>query len=670
MSPNLRIDPDAVRSLARTIERTADDTNGISATIGTAQQESALTANGTLRLQTIGETLSLVARTLVLRAQLAETFAIDPARFRLAEELGMVEFELGNLLAAPAQEQVDAIVAALDAVGPLAPDDLFDRDRLDEVSAHEPEVAAALREIVAHRDDPAYLRDVFARLGSERLHQLMTLTNAFGYAHDVGRLDRDPFTEVLQPLAASLGAAQRAGALPPAVEAALVDFGAGDPADPRYERLSVDEYEEASDVLEIRRRVLALVLQEGDFTSTFRAEAVSEIVRTPSSLGMWPHEGFQRSDTALTELVALRSLTRDDQAMYEFVTMDTGGDGWYENAALVTQIGQFNEYAVNGAAAWTGDPKIIRDELATVSSTILERGLLAVPATNGTVYGEAELGAFSTVVIATGYADVDDRLKRTVALVSAPYARDLAVSYDPSQSLVLKGDSRLRDVDHEQVVLFMKELSYDQDALARMAANGTAFMITTMQTQIPSYLDGNDNAFASEALGTGTYFAALGDGVNESNIEKTEAREAMVNGMRMVSDPLLGLAVGKVPFAKLPVISGVADKATDSLSDALYDKLIPMPELEDLDVWHRAVVTQSQDAIVRMAWSDPALRVRFGGPDDAALADLQHSDPAILAAVHDELFLKNDGLVDVVADMHIAINSAIVTNKEFTWNED
>lgn len=667
MSPNLRIDPDAVRSLARTIERTADDTTGISATIGTAQQESALSANGTVRLQTIRENLSLVARMLVLRAQLAETFSLDPTHFRLAEELRMVEVELANRLAAPAEAQVARIVAALDAVGPLAPDDLLDRDRLDEVSAHEPEVAAALREIVAHRDDPAYLHDVFARLGPERLHQLMTLTNAFGYAHDVGRLHRDPFTEVLQPLAASLGAAQRARALPPAVEAALLDFGPGDPADPRFERLSVREYDEASAVLEIRRRVLALLLQEGDVTSTFRARAVAEIVRTPPSVGMYSHEGFQGRDTALTELVALRSLTRDDQAMYEFVTLDADGDGWYENAALLTQIGQFNDYAVNDAAAWTGDPKVIRDELATVSSTILERGLLAVPAGNGTAYGRAELGAFSTVVIAAGYGDVDDRLKRTVAVVSSPYARDLAVAYDPTQSLVLKGDSRLVDVDHEQVVRFMKELSYDQDALARMAANGTAFMITTMQTQIPHFVDDHPNAFTSEALGAGTYFAALGDGVNESNIDKTEAREAIVNGMRMVSDPLLGLAVGKLPLAKLPVVSGVADKATDSLSDAVYGKLVPMPELEDLAVWHSSVTTQAENAIVDMAWNDPALRVRFGGPDEAALTDLRRADPAIVDAVY-QRFLANDDLVDVVAGMRIAIDSAIVTNKEFEWN--
>jgi hypothetical protein len=672
VSPNVLIDPPLAVALARTTDATAAEADRIANLMANAAISAGLTVPTITLLVHIHETMPLVARTLRLRAELAESYQLQPGGpglLHLSDALGQTQADLDAILSAPADADADRLIALLDAVGPIEPDDLFERKGLDDAVAHEAELATLLHDLDAHRDDPAYLADFFARLGPARTSQLLELVNALGYASDAGRLHTDVYADVVQPLARTLGAADTAGTLPPEIEAALLDFGAGDPLDPRFERLDPSEQDRAQSVLEERRRTLALLIGQGTFSADFTATAASEILRTGPVTAFWRHEGFLfgHPELALTDLVALRAVGRDDATMRAFVTIDADGDGWYENAGMLTQMGRFNDFAINQTAAFTGDPAIVRDELITTSARILDRGVAVVPLRDGTVYDPQQFGVVSTVVRAAGFGDVDDRLKRVTAVIVAPYGRELAAAYDPGAQYEIGGPSRLPDLSHDEVVAFTKELSYDQQSLSMLTANGIALMLTSMQPDIPRYIAGDQNAFDSESRVVGLYFGALGDGINEANIGKVAEREAMVGALRMVSDPLLGLAVGKIPGAGLPVISGVADNGTDALSDAVYGKLVPMPDLEDIEAWKTSLELSSGQTLADMVWHDSALRVSLGGPSDRDIADLQRADPVIADAVHDR-FIASRPVADFIAATTSQLRLALVESKVFSWS--
>lgn len=671
MSPNVLIDPPLAVALARVTGATAGEADRIANVMADAAVSASLTAPAIALVLRIHETMPLVARTLRLRAELAGSYRLlaSPGLLHLSDELGQVQADLDALLSGPADKRADRLIGLLDAVAPVEPDDLFVHNGLDKAVVHEAALATLLRDLDAHRDDPAYLADFFARLGPARVAQLLELTNALGYASDSGRLPTDAYADVLQPLARTLGAADTAGTLTPDIEAALLDFGAGDPLDPRFERLDVGEQDRALHVLEVRRRTLALFIGQGTFSAGLTATAAAQILRTGPITSFWRHEGFQSGhpDLALTDLVALRAVTRDDATMRAFVVIDADGDGWYENAAMLTQMGRFNDFAINQASAWTGDRAALRDGLITTSATILDRGVAVVPLRDGTVYDAEQFAVVSTVVRAAGFGDVDDRLKRVTAGIVAPYGRELAAAYDPGAEYEIGGPSRLPELSTDEVVAFTKELSYDEQSLAMLTANGLALMLTSMQPDIARYVAGDENAFQAEARVTGLYFGALGDGINEANISKVAERQALVGALRMVSDPLLGLAVGKVPGADLPVIGGVVDQGSDSLSDVIYGKLVPMPHLEDLEARKTSLELSSGRTMADMVWQSSALRVGLGGPTDADIADLQRADPLIAAAARDH-FVQSRPVADFITDTTSQLRAALVESKVFSWS--
>jgi hypothetical protein len=124
-----------------------------------------------------------------------------------------------------------------------------------------------------------------------------------------------------------------------------------------------------------------------------------------------------------------------------------------------------------------------------------------------------------------------------------------------------------------------------------------------------------------------------------------------------VTDPVVDIVSGKIveriPAANVPGVSGVVDGITGSISEsinsAVYDNLIPAPELEAMTTWSDAIKPQVDTSVASGLYDSPETREHF-------LNKARQENPELYARINED---GNVSLAEFreIPDVRDAVNS-------------
>jgi hypothetical protein len=549
-----------------------------------------------------------------------QTFTVDDA-----------DIQVGFASRAASEEQAREDAEALDAIlgehGMVHPYDLSnDPDKLEEMAALYPELRDILARAQRFATDEDYAAALVNELGPQNVRTMADLTNTFGLANDLGRADIEEgaYDGYVVPLAVILGNADRSGRMDPAVREALLDMDATD--EPPANIGSADDY--ADRLAEMRYRTLALLLTEGDFSPRTTAEMANDIIRHgPVGVGMHDASGFVHRDTldehrvlASNQWAALAALERDDAAANIFYRTDADEfPGELENLYLMN-----GDVGVREAAERLGvSEDDIRGEINQTIADTMTGGILEHPLATGTTYSPETLTLVEHMVDAAGseYVDAPDEIRQALAQISTPYTIDLAIAAEGGHEDL--PDGRLANLSEEQIDRFFQEVSESESARVALGQNAAALVTDQIGIDAADIAAGDANAFGQgNALAT-AYYRELGEAWDQVQIDWVEQREALVAGWRSFTDPVVDLVSGKIveripvvsTAADLPLASNVVDGITgqikDGINSAIYDNLIPAPEVEAMTTWRDAIEPEVLDAVAAGLYQDEGVRSSF-----------------------------------------------------------
>jgi hypothetical protein len=553
---------------------------------------------------------------------------------------------VGYASRAESEEQAREDAAALDAIlgdhGMLHPYDIAnDPDKLEELADLYPELRDILARAHRFRDDEDYAVALVNELGPQNVRTMADLTNTFGLANDMGHVDIESgsYDGFVVPLAIILGNADRSGRMDPRVREALLDM---DPSDePPIEGTNASDVQDQLD--QMRYRTLALLLNEGDFSPQTTADMANAIIRDgPIGSGMHDLTGFVHRDTlddhrelASNEWAALAALERDDAAANIFYRTDADEfPGELENLYLMD-----GDVGLRVAAERLGlSEDDLRDEVNQTLANTLTGGILEHPLATGTTYAPETVELVEAMIDAAGseYVDAPDSVRQALAHISTPYTVDLAIAAEGGHEDL--PDGRLPNLTEAQIDAFFQEVSEGEAARVVLGQNAAALVTDQIGIDAAAIAEGDANAFGQgNALAT-AYYRELGEAWDEVQIGWVEQRESLVAGWRSVTDPVVDLVSGKIveriPVVNvatdLPLASNVVDGVTgqikDGINSAIYDNLIPAPEIEAMTTWRDAVEPEVRTAVATGLYRDEAVRRTF-------LDEARTAEPELYAQV-------------------------------------
>ena len=182
--------------------------------------------------------------------------------------------------------------------------------------------------------------------------------------------------------------------------------------------------------------------------------------------------------------------------------------------------------------------------------------------------------------------------------ISTPDAIDLAVASDGHRDDL--PDGRLPGGSETELDACFQEVSESRPARIVLGQNAAALVTDQIGVDADLIAAGDANAFGRGHALTAAYYRELGEAWDATQIGWVEQREALVAGWRSFSDPVVDLVSGKIVekipvvnvAAELPgvedVVDGITDGIRDGINSAVYDNLIPEPELEAMTTWRDA----------------------------------------------------------------------------------
>lgn len=512
------------------------------------------------------------------------------------------------------------LAAILADHGILHPEDLLsDPGRMAELLEQVPELAEVLARSAAFADDESYAAAFINAMGADAVRVMADLANTFGLARD-RQGDGGAYETVVTPFARLLGGADRSGEMLPAIRETLFDL---DPTDePALDGVDVDPAFDLPPFEEMRRRSLAILLDAGDFSPRTTADIADVLVDSaptdPAVQGYIHLPG--RPELVSNVWVAMDALAASPEAANHFLRIDHGFPGEYGNLGLFGN----GPLAVDDLATYAG---MSRSEAAAtidrLMAEVLRGGLIEHPLVTGTLGSGAQLALMGAVIEmgASEGTDASDRVRAALAQATSPYTQDIAVLAEGGGPDL--PDSRLPDLDPATIDRFLQEVSESERARMVLAQNAAALTQTLVDGELPDIVAGDPTAFGTgERLAT-AYYRELGEAWDAVQVGWQEQREAMVNGWRTVTDPLVELVSGKIvdripivsDVANLPVVNDIVDGLTgtinDSITEAIYDRAIPEPEVEAMTDWRDAILPEVSTAVATALFEDPVAREHF-----------------------------------------------------------
>ena len=458
-----------------------------------------------------------------------------------------------------------------------------------------------------------------------------------------------------------LGNADRSGRMDPEVREALLDMDASD--EPPIEGTNTDDVQNQLD--QMRYRTLALLLNEGDFSPQTTSDMANAIIHDgPIGSGMHDLTGYVHGDTlsehrelASNEWAALAALERDDAAANIFYSTDADEfPGELENLYLMN-----GDVGLETAAERLGvAPDDIRDELNQTLANTMTGGILEHPLATGTTYSPETLHLVEQMMDAAGseHVDAPDQVRQAMAQISTPYTIDVAIAAEGGHEDL--PDGRLANLSEEQIDQFLREVSESEGARVVLGQNAAALVTDQIGIDAEAIAAGDANAFGQgNALAT-AYYRELGEAWHDVQVDWVEQREALVAGWRTVTDPVVDLVSGKIVekipvvnvAADLPLASNVVDGVTgqieESINSAVYDNLIPAPEIEAMTTWRDAVEPEVRTAVATGLYQDEAVRQTF-------LAEARTTEPD----VYEQVMADGEVTLDEFRELRVVSNAVL-----------
>lgn len=570
----------------------------------------------------------------------------DPADFEPGEGLGVTMTVADSAIVVGfadryrSERQAAEDAAALDAIlggaGLVHPYDIAnDPERLEELASQYPELRDILARTARFATDEAYAAALVNELGPRNVRTMADLTNTFGLAHDQGMLGGDPYAGYVVPLAVLLGNADRSGRMDRSVRDAIFDMDATD--EPPIADTNTNDIIEGQ-LADMRYRSLALLVHAGDFSPRTTADMADAILNEgPVHPEFYDYTGFtdpllldQHPELASNEWAAADALARDDAAANVFYRM-----GDHRNLGVMGV-----SPGAETAAERLGVPvEEISPRIEQAIADSLHGGLLDHPLTTGTTYSTETTEAVAAMIDVAGWEHMDasDAAREAMAEISTPYTLDIAVaSYGGGPDVPA---SRLPGVDQAGVDAFMREVSESRDARLVLSQNAAALVHDEVSQEAENIVAGNGQAFGTGERLAAAYYRDMGEAWDDVQIGWVEQRESLVAGWRSVTDPVVDLVSGKIveripvvnTAAQLPLVSNVVDGITggikDGINDAVYENLIPRPELEAMTTWRDGIGPEVNTAVARGIYDHPETRQHF-------LTQAQADEPDLWAQIN------------------------------------
>jgi hypothetical protein len=572
---------------------------------------------------------------------------INPGQYDIEDNLnrsmsvddGQIQVGFADMFESEAQAREDAraLQEILGDYGLIHPYELANNpELLEDLSEQYPELRDILARTARFAQDESYAAELVNTLGPQDVRTMADLTNSFGLAQDRGLIDGDAYLGYVVPFATILAGADRSGRMDRSVRDAIFDM---DATDEEPGNAPGTDWVQEGQMEDMRYRSLALLVSVGGFSPETTARMASEILNNGpvAPTGMPDVEGFtngiflqDHQALASNQYAALVALQGDDAAANAFYSMDSNGDGQFDNLWVMGTDG--------GAGTAADRLGISEDEFkGMVDETVansLRGGILEHPLASGTTYSPEQLELVTKTIEAAGWEHMDTSapVRQALAQVSAPYTKDLAITA-AGGGPDLPG-TRLPGVSQDELGAFFREVSESEEGRVALTQNAAALVRDGVMQEAPDIAAEEPTAFGSgERLST-AYFTELGNAWDDVQVGWVEQRESLVAGWRSVTDPVVDIVSGKIveriPAANVPGVSGVVDGITGSISEsinsAVYDNLIPAPELEAMTTWSDAIKPQVDTSVASGLYDSPETRQHF-------LNKAQQENPELYARI-------------------------------------
>ncbi len=588
-----------------------------------------------------------------------QSFTVDDARIRVGYA-SRAESE------AQARDDARALDEILGEYGLLHPYDIANEpDLLEEMAAKYPELRDILARSARFRNDESYAVELVNELGPQNVRTMADLANTFGYAHDHGVDGMEgAYDGYVVPLAVILGNADRSGRMDREVREALFDMDATD--EPPIAGTDGDVV--AGQLADMRYRSMALLLYAGSFSSATTAQMATAIIHDgPVHPAFYDLSGFTDIRTldehralASNEWAALAALERDDHAANIFFQTDSDEYAGRENLYLMN----------GGVGAGVAAERLglshddVAAEINEVLADTMRGGILEYPLAAGTTYAPETVDLVAEMIRAAGddSTDAPDVVRQAMAQISTPYTIDLAIAAEGGHQDL--PDGRLPGLSEADVDGFFQEVSEAEKGRVVLSQNAAALVTDLIGADAPAIAAGNVNAFGQGNRLATAYYRELGEAWDTVQVGWVEQREALVAGWRTVTDPVVELVSGKI-VEKIPVVNvaadlpiastvvdGITDHVTDQINSAVYDNLIPAPEIEAMTTWRDAVEPEVRDAVAAGLYQDETVRLTF-------LADAQAREPD----VYERVTADGEVTLEEFRELH-GVANAVLTQSE------
>jgi hypothetical protein len=239
-----------------------------------------------------------------------------------------------------------------------------------------------------------------------------------------------------------------------------------------------------------------------------------------------------------------------------------------------------------------------------------------------------------------------------MAQISTPYTLDLASAAAGPHDIL--PPVRLPGLSEGDIDGFFQEVSGSEAARVVLGQNAAALVVDQLGLDANAIAGGDGNAFGVGSTLATAYYRELGEAWHAVQVDELAQREALVAGWRSFTDPVVDLVSGKIVekipvvnvAADLPLASNVVDGITgaihDGINSAVYDNLIPRPELEVMTTWRDAIQNDLRTVVPTALYEDAAAR--------QTLLDLARTgEPALYARVTADGEVTLDEFMDLRA---------------------
>jgi hypothetical protein len=302
-------------------------------------------------------------------------------------------------------------------------------------------------------------------------------------------------------------------------------------------------------------------------------------------------------------------------------------------------------------------PDDLRAEVQQTLANTMTGGILEYPLASGTTYAPETVELVARLVQAANHVDAHDVVRTAMAQISTPYTLDLASAAAGPHDIL--PPVRLPGLSDGDIDGFFQEVSGSEAARVVLGQNAAALVVDQIGLDANAIAGGDGNAFGVGGTLATAYYRELGEAWHAVQVDELAQREALVAGWRSFTDPVVDLVSGKIVekipvvnvAADLPLASNVVDGVTgairDGINSAVYDNLIPRPELEAMTTWRDAIQNDLRTVVPTALYEDEAAR-------QTLLERARAGQPALYAQITADGEVTLDEFMDLRATANAA----------------